>query len=139
MQYYGGMPLIEQLWGKLSDSERETIEAFTHALIHRDMKEIESYKDGGLGWSPKIGTQFDIATFYRIKPKPKFVPFTIDDAEMFLNKIIKPKDGKDKFRGVIVGANSSGIAISTHGIRTYKDLFDNMLFLNNEPCGKINK
>lgn len=139
MIYYEGMPLHEVLFDQLNDTQRETVEAFMYGLIHKDMRELESYKDGGLGWSPKIGKQFDLATNYRIKPKPEFVPFTLDDAEMFLGKIIKPKNGKDKFRGMICGAGTGSVSVSTQGSRTYDELLSSMLFLDDSPCGKINK
>lgn len=70
---------------------------------------------------------------YRIKPKTKYVPFTFEDAELFMNRILIAKD-KSRY-GVITYAKDEVVVIGRSS-RSYKWLFDEFTFLDGSPCGK---
>jgi hypothetical protein len=68
-----------------------------------------------------------------IKPEPKVVPFTYEDYELFLGKVIKLKDGS---RTLIVAlCDVEGIETVSEWY-TYKEAFDSFTFLDNSPFGK---
>lgn len=66
--------------------------------------------------------------------KDDYVPFTYDDAELFLGKIVKKN--KDNYTLLIIGANEQGV-ILTNDFYYYKDLFETFSFLDGKPCGKL--
>ena len=70
---------------------------------------------------------------YRIKPKPKYVPFTYEDAELFMNRIVISKDKSCK--AVITYSDNEDVLLGTVG-RNYKHLLENYTFLDGSPCGK---
>lgn len=72
---------------------------------------------------------------YRIKPKskPKYVPFTFEDAELFMNRIVIAKDKSCK--AVITYSDDEDVLLGTVG-RDYKYLLEDFTFLDGSPCGK---
>ena len=127
-----------QYWDKLNRRQQDSVEAFALAVLCHDTESIEEEYTFNR-WRETRSPNLNINVNYRIKPKPEYVPFTINDAERFLGRIVKPKNGNDKFMGVICGAQTNGVAVSTQGTRTYQDLLNDMVFSNGEPCGKLNK
>lgn len=69
-------------------------------------------------------------TDYRVKPEPKYVPFSFEDAEFLIGKIIRRR-----VKNLIISIyycddeRASGIS--------YKDLLENYTFLDGSPCGKL--
>lgn len=72
---------------------------------------------------------------YRIKPESesKYVPFTFEDAELFMSRIIIAKDKSCK--AVITYSDKWGVVLLVSEI-SYIHLFENFTFLDGSPCGK---
>lgn len=67
---------------------------------------------------------------YRVKETPEYVPFTFEDAEFLIGKVVKHK--KDKWVELITYCNENETAICP-----YEHLLDNYTFLDGTPCGKL--
>ena len=72
---------------------------------------------------------------YRIKPKPKLVPFTFEDNKLFRDKWIYSKI--NEFPGVlrILSYNNSNIHVAFRAIG-YSSLLRDCEFEDGSPCGK---
>ena len=72
---------------------------------------------------------------YRIKPKPKLVPFTFEDNKLFRDKWIYSKI--NEFPGVlrILSYNNSNIHVEFRAIG-YSSLLRDCEFEDGSPCGK---
>lgn len=72
---------------------------------------------------------------YRIKPESesKYVPFTFEDAELFMSRTVIAKDKSCKV--VITYSDNEDVLLGTVG-RNYKHLLENYTFLDGSPCGK---
>lgn len=75
-----------------------------------------------------------LAIQYRIKPEPKLVPFTFEDAEFLIGKPIRSKQKNVVLLIQVVYQKS----IMMHGFDTisYYSLLQNWEFLDGSPCGK---
>ena len=71
---------------------------------------------------------------YRIKPEPKFVPFTFEDAENLVGKVLRKKYG-DSIE-LIVRCNSYGCFV-LHEVVIFQELLEHYTFLDGSPCGKL--
>ena len=67
---------------------------------------------------------------YRVKETPEYVPFTFDDAEFLIGKVVKHK--KDKWVELITYCSENETAICP-----YEHLLDNYTFIDGSPCGKL--
>ena len=85
------------------------------------------------GWVDATEPAWTIGNEYRIKPKPKYVPFTFEDAELFMNKTLIAKD--KTCSGVITYAHNEGVEVGKYKT-DYKSLFDDYTFIDGSPCGK---
>lgn len=72
---------------------------------------------------------------YRIKPEPKYIPFTYEDREQLRGKWLMHKN-YDKDQYMIVRIDTNGVSIKVDHI-SYQDLFDKYLFSDGSPCGKV--
>lgn len=78
--------------------------------------------------------------YYRIKPEPQYIPFTKEDATLFLGKAVKWKKPKVDYQphfgySVITDAFPENVSMS--GVsRSYEQLFAEYTFLDGSPCGK---
>ena len=72
---------------------------------------------------------------FRIKPEPKLVPFTIEDKDLFLGKIIKHR--RSNLFNIIVGASQQFIWVGgvVKGFN-YMELWEMYEFEDGSPCGK---
>ena len=70
---------------------------------------------------------------YRIKPKPKYVPFTFEDAELFMNRVVIAKDKSCK--AVITYADGEDVLLCSYR-KSYQYLFESYTFIDGSPCGK---
>ena len=68
---------------------------------------------------------------YRVKETPEYVPFTFDDAEFLIGKVVKHK--KDNWVELITYCNQNETPIGP-----YEHLLDNYTFIDGSPCGKLN-
>ena len=89
------------------------------------------YKSGD--WTDTPNPSWHPLHEYRIKPKPKYVPFTFKDAELFMNRVVIAKDKSCK--AVITYSDNEDVLLGTV-VRNYKHLFENYTFLDGSPCGK---
>jgi len=71
---------------------------------------------------------------WRIKQKPEYVPFTWEDRDKFMLKMIKSKTYKDTIT-TIIGCDIE--RVYTPWSNSYQTLFDDYEFLDGTPCGKI--
>jgi hypothetical protein len=71
---------------------------------------------------------------YDVMPEPKYVPFTFEDAEVFVGKTVIAKD--KSCGGVITYFNKSKMLIGVFDTK-YNVLLRDYLFLNGSPCGKL--
>ena len=72
---------------------------------------------------------------YRVKPEPKYVPFTFEDAKDLIGKVIKSK--KDNTVASIVMCTSLAVYYGSDSGCKYGYLFTEFTFLDGTPCGKI--
>jgi len=85
------------------------------------------------GWVDATEPAWTIGNEYRIKPKPKYVPFTFEDAELFMNRVVIAKDKSCK--AVITYSDDEGVLL--HSVeKSYKYLFERFTFPDGSPCGK---
>lgn len=73
---------------------------------------------------------------YRIKPEPKWVPFTYNDSILFLGKWIKAKHGKAHNAYLITNCSDVGVLAAGMDIR-WNGLLVDYVFIDNTPCGKL--
>lgn len=71
---------------------------------------------------------------YRVKPEPKYVPFTFEDAKDLIGKAIVKMDGTQVQK--VVQLNKDYV-FSGVGQMDYKWLFNEYTFLDGTPCGKL--
>lgn len=77
-------------------------------------------------------------TEFRIKPEQKLVPFTFEDAEFLIGKVIVSKD--KALYHTISRVSMSEETSDSKVNRGYQNLFESFNFLDGSPCGKyINK
>ena len=86
----------------------------------------------------------DEPSMWRVKPESQLVPFTFEDAEFLIGKVIKVKEGcfTSLFHGVcamITVVGNKGIDIGGRGEdpATYDTLLNYFTFLDGTPCGKL--
>ena len=65
---------------------------------------------------------------------PEYIPYTFEDAELFIGKVIKNKKGTAV--SMITGLNTKFINIYNSDIG-FNYLLDNYTFLDGTPCGKL--
>lgn len=100
--------------------------------------EVRSLLDGS--WGNISNPQFDgDPSVYRIKPEPKLIPFTYEDAKELLGRAVRSKKGIAF--AIIEGIyqNSYQIDVVVGGYtKSYKELLSEFEFIDTgEPCGKL--
>ena len=85
------------------------------------------------GWVDATEPAWTIGNEYRIKPNPKYVPFSFEDAELFMSRTVTAKDKSCK--AVITYSDDEDVLLGTVG-RDYKYLLEDFTFLDGSPCGK---
>lgn len=123
---------------------REIIKAVLPVLeAYSDNKIIQS--DYGNGWKDiKTLTSACIGDCLvkgccklRIKPEPEYIPFTFEDAEQLIGKVIRPKNELHKLILLISMINFSGVFLEDEITITYTSLLSDYTFLDGSPCGKL--
>ena len=77
---------------------------------------------------------FDESYEFRVKPEQKLVPFTFEDAESLIGKVVKTKNGGNII-GVVISIFNCVISMGGDKM-TYNDLYRDFTFLDGSPCGK---
>lgn len=67
---------------------------------------------------------------YRVKKEPEYVPFTFEDAEFLIGKVVKHK--KDKWVEMLTWCSPDEVLNIP-----YEILLDNYTFIDGSPCGKL--
>ena len=97
------------------------------------------YRFKGGDWTDTPNPAWHPFHEYRIKPKSKpklkskYVPFTFEDAEKFMNRIVISKDKSCK--AVITYADGEDVLLCSYR-KSYQYLFESYTFLDGSPCGK---
>ena len=117
----------------ISDRAKELmpiIQAFANG------EEIQVFNSNKI-WQSVYNVAFDDYSKYRIKPKPKLVPFTFEDRQYFKNLWVKSKE-HDTLNSLV--QISKDDVLMTYGVKnirvTYSQLLKNYEFEDNSPCGK---
>lgn len=97
-------------------------------------KEIEIYDKYTAKWTPAINPDFNWkGCDYRIKEEPEkteYIPFSFEDAEQLVGKVVKSKDENWIELLTFFGEDyTSNI--------TYEALLKDYTFLDGSPCGKL--
>ena len=100
----------------------------------KDGKEIEVYHIAKKGWFETNDPAWDWSiTDYRVKEEPKepqYVPFTFEDAEFLIGKLVKSKN--KNWIEMIIWCSNAGTSADD-----YEDLLSDNTFLDGSPCGKL--
>ena len=96
------------------------------------------YNLNTIGWGD-IG-KHDLLDFsgspknYRIKPEPKYIPFTFEDRELFRDKWVRTKTHSKEFK--ITGMSRGTVGTEKTNL-TYSEAFAYLEFLDGTPFGKL--
>jgi hypothetical protein len=76
--------------------------------------------------------------FFSPEPIPveKWVPFTAEDWELFMGKVVRTKSSKTVGGVGVQGFSSIGVEIWPSIACTFKEFLENWTFLDGPPCGK---
>ena len=109
---------------------KTTVEKIAVMQAYVDGKEIECRSDDCPAWDKTASPLWNwYKTDYRIKPEPEYTPFTFEDAEFLIGKVVKHK--KENYLVVITACFNE-----TTNMGGFKQLFDDFTFLDGSPCGK---
>ena len=100
-----------------------------------DGAEVQWFQEHGKVWvDSREPISWNSELKYRIKPQPKLVSLTFDDAEFLIGRVVKAKDGTHLS---LITAASDAIVVINSDICTYSTLRDSYTFLDGSPCGKV--
>ena len=71
---------------------------------------------------------------YRVKPQPKYVPFTFEDAKDLIGKAVIKK-GATLVKQIIV-VNENEVGFDANNV-SFQSLLEFYTFLDDTPCGKL--
>lgn len=110
---------------------KTTKEKIAIMQAYEDGKKIEICGKTEKVWHNAISPDWNWAACdYRIKQEPEYVPFTFEDAEHLIGKVIKSKDENWIELLTFFGEDyTSNI--------TYEALLRDYTFLDGSPCGKL--
>ena len=94
-------------------------------------KETDVYND----WIDALYPNWNYDLIYRVKPEPKYVPFTRKDWDLFKMKEVcnNPDDGV-----VVVIISCDNYGVRCGGVLcTYEAAFDSVVFADGTPFGKL--
>ena len=97
-----------------------------------DGKEIEyTNKNSPMDWLKTKDPLWDWnASDYRVKQAPEYVPFTFEDAEQLIGKVVKSKD-ENWIEMITWCDNDEASSIP------YSTLLYGYTFIDGSPCGKL--
>ena len=114
---------------------KTTKEMIAVMQAYEDGKEIEFKPHTGKTWiSMKLTTIPPIWSWssddYRIKPEPEYIPFTFEDAEFLIGKVVKCKT--QDYTAMIISCTQLGTNVDD-----WKPMLDDFTFIDGSPCGKL--
>ena len=84
---------------------------------------------------PNWNTEYVI---YRIKPEPKYIPFTFEDRNMFKDRWIYSKEYENLTKIIHIEDDSvRSVTIGTGDDFSYSELLNLYTFEDGTPCGKL--
>ena len=96
-----------------------------------DGKEIECFSLTQMKWIKVCSPRWDwFNDDYRVKPEPEYIPFTFEDSEFLIGKLVKSKD--KIWVEMIVWCKGTSTSVDN-----YKALLSDFTFLDGSPCGKL--
>lgn len=107
----------------------ETIQAF------KGGEEIQRFSRVSEYWVHETEPTFNCDTEYRIKPKPKLVPFDFSDGQRLIIRPVKNKN--QNLIGMITQVDDDGVTVGGNLFSTFEDLLDDWTFSDGSPCGKL--
>ena len=98
-------------------------------------KTIESTPNNNDYWAVNLDPKWNwVHIKYRVKEEPELVPFSYEDAELLIGKVLKHKHSAD----YVVVTRVSKPLVSLNGFNSYyEELLDDFTFLDGSPCGKF--
>lgn len=122
---------IVETWEEyIEDPFKDLKEAFEKGAI------IEYYDEPYQMWIIATDPSWNKFSKYRIKPEPKYIPFTWEDREELRGKWLKRKDyNVEKLPTTICNKD---VMIGDQ-FYSYKELLKDFTFLDGTPCGKLVK
>jgi len=114
-------------------TQKQVIKWWNEIEAFKNGKEIEM-KQNCDEWVINRNPMFTDEFEYRVKPEPKYVPFTFEDAEFLIGKVIKTKSGK--VIKTIVGVSPDGVDCG-NTFSYFNHLLHHYTFLDGSPCGKL--
>ena len=114
---------------------KERAKELSDILLAYSQGKLIQISNNGNQWVEWIATNPDSIfnyNYYRIKPKPKLVPFTFED-ELLGRKIIY----SDGTRAMITAQKKDGVYIGgSLNLTSYSSLISTTKFEDGSPCGK---
>lgn len=103
-----------------------------------DGAEIEFFDRCSERWLPASNLSWGEFFQYRIKPEPKYVPFTWEDREQLRGKWVKRQGiGPEKCIIAFSGGPLDYIVLAGDFWHSFAELFEQYTFLDGSPVGKL--
>lgn len=118
--------------------DRNKAKELSDILLAYSQGKLIQISNNGNHWVEWIATNPDSIfnyNYYRIKPKPKLVPFTFEDNKLFRDKWIRLKKNDFNRYLKIVSYESDVVSIKNQSL-SYGVLFKDYTFEDGSPCGK---
>ena len=116
--------------------DRNKAKELSDILLAYSQGKLIQISNNGNQWVEWIATNPDSIfnyNYYRIKPKPKLVPFTFEDNLLFRDKWVKTKGSTGMFKIMFYG--NTTVVLNNNTI-TYLELLNRFEFEDGSPCGK---
>ena len=101
-------------------------------------KTIQVKSKIGTKWLDTLEPRFEfLYNEYRIKPEPKYIPFTFEDSKLFRDKWVYLKAQKTLTRIIHIQDDLiRSVTIGTGEYFSYSELLRSFEFEDGSPCGK---
>ena len=112
------------------------IQHWEYVVAFKEGKQIQ-YKNGEYEWIDINSPNFTPSSIYRIKPESELIPFTFENANNLIGKVVIGKTIKDVVRLVGV-VTAKGVILCNSELLIPFDAFSRCYtFLDGSPCGII--
>ena len=89
-------------------------------------------------WVDALYPAFSSDLIYRVKPEPKYIPFTFEDRDMFKDRWIYSKEYGNLTKIIHIEDDSvRSVTIGTGDDFSYSELLNLYTFEDGTPCGKL--
>lgn len=89
-------------------------------------------------WENALYPTFSSDLIYRVKPEPKYIPFTFEDRDMFKDRWIYSKEYGNLTKIIHIEDDSvRSVTIGTGDAFSYSELLNLYTFEDGTPCGKL--